>query len=404
LSAIIVQKFGGSSLATAELREIAASRVLAVRQSGKSPVAVCSAIGRAPDPYATDTLAKLIEPARGGPNRDALIACGETIACAVFAELLVSLGAPAQAVSGGQAGFVTDETWGDAKILAIDPSRVLRLIENGIVPVVTGFQALSRNGATTTLGRGGSDLTAIALGDALAAESVEIYTDVSGVMTADPKRIAGAHTLERVNYAEMVELAGNGAKVMHHKAAQAAHDTSTPYLIKGLRSNVGTTIDDGAPIDREAPVTGITSLRDVTFFRIIQGEDVEHRAELDLKIFARLAERGISVDMINVNAAGVFFVCDSENIDAVRAELGNLNLALRVRPHCAKLSIVGAGMRGTPGVMYRIVRAITEAGVEIIHSTDSNITVSVLIPEDDTVRAEQALHDFFRLGRGATVA
>jgi aspartate kinase len=191
---------------------------------------------------------------------------------------------------------------------------------------------------------------------------------------------------------------------MHHKAAQAAHDTSTPYLVKGLRSNVGTTIDDGAPIDREAPVTGITSLRDVTFFRIIQGEDVEHRAELDLKIFARLAERGISVDMINVNAAGVFFVCDSENIDAVRAELGNLNLALRVRPHCAKLSIVGAGMRGTPGVMYRIVRAITEAGVEIIHSTDSNITVSVLIPEDDTVRAEQALHDFFRLGHGATVA
>jgi aspartate kinase len=242
------------------------------------------------------------------------------------------------------------------------------------------------------------------LGDALGAESVEIYTDVSGVMTADPKRIAGAHTVERVNYAEMVELAGNGAKVMHHKAAQYAHDTSTPYLVKGLRSNVGTTIDDGAPIDRDQPVTGITSLRDVTFFRIIQGEDVEHRSDLDLKIFERLAERGISVDMINVNVAGVFFVCDSENIDAVRAELGNLNLALRVRPHCSKLSIVGAGMRGTPGVMYQIVRAITEAGVEIIHSTDSNITVSVLIPEDATIRAEQALHDFFRLGHGATVA
>jgi aspartate kinase len=404
LSGIIVQKFGGSSLASAELREIAASRVLAVRSTGKSPVVVCSAIGRAPDPYATDSLAKLVEPARGGPNRDALIACGETIACAVFAELLLALGAPAQAVTGGQAGFISDENWGDAKIVAIDPSNILRLIESGVVPVVTGFQATSRNGATTTLGRGGSDLTAIALGDALAAESVEIYTDVSGVMTADPRRIAGAHTVDRVNYAEMVELAGNGAKVMHHKAAQFAHDTSTPYLDKGLRSNVGTTIDDGVPIDREQPVTGITSLRDVTFFRIIQGEDVEHRAELDLIIFERLAERGISVDMINVNSAGVFFVCDSENIDAVRAELGNLNLALRVRPHCAKLSIVGAGMRGTPGVMYRIVRAITQAGVEIIHSTDSNITVSILIPEDDTVRAEQALHDFFGLSRGATVA
>ena len=404
MNGIVIQKFGGSSLATAELREIAASRVLAVRQSGKAPVVVCSAIGRAPDPYATDSLAKLIEPARDGPNRDLLIACGETIACAVFAELLIALGAPAQALTGGQAGFVSDETWGDAKILAIDPTHVLELIARGIVPVVTGFQAISQNGATTTLGRGGSDLTAIALGDALAAQSVEIYTDVSGVMTADPRRVAGAHTVERVNYAEMVELAGNGAKIMHHKAAQQAHDTSTPYLVKGLRSNVGTTIDDGAPVDREQPVTGITSLRDVTFFRIIQGEDVEHRADLDLKIFERLAERGISVDMINVNAAGVFFVCDSENIDAVRAELGNLNLALRVRPHCTKLSIVGAGMRGTPGVMYRIVRAITQAGVEIIHSTDSNITVSVLIPEDDTVRAEQALHDFFRLGHGATVA
>jgi aspartate kinase len=404
LSAIIIQKFGGSSLATPELREIAASRVIAVRQSGNMPVVVCSAIGRAPDPYATDTLAKLVEPVRGGPNRDLLMACGETIACAVFAELLVSLGVAAQAVTGGQAGFISDESWGDAKIVSIDPTHVRRLIQNRVIPVVTGFQAISLNGATTTLGRGGSDLSAIALGDALGADSVEIYTDVSGVMTADPKRIAGAHTVERVNYAEMVELAGNGAKVMHHKAAQYAHDTSTPYLVKGLRSNVGTTIDDGAPIDRDQPVTGITSLRDVTFFRIIQGEDVEHRAELDLKIFERLAERGISVDMINVNVAGVFFVCDSENVDAVRAELGNLNLALRVRANCAKLSIVGAGMRGTPGVMYQIVRAITEAGVEIIHSTDSNITVSVLIPEDDTLRAEQALHDFFRLGHGATVA
>ncbi len=400
----MVQKFGGSSLATAELREIAASRVLAVRDKGKSPVVVCSAIGRAPDPYATDTLAALVEPARGGPNRDLLIACGETIACAVFAELLISLGAPAQAMTGGQAGFVSDETWGDAKILTVDAAPVRRLLDSGTIPVITGFQAKSHNGATTTLGRGGSDLTAVAIGDALAAESVEIYTDVSGVMTADPKRIEGAHTVDRVNYAEMVELAGNGAKVMHHKAAQYAHDTSTPYLVKGLRSNVGTTIDDGAAIDREQPVTGITSLRDVTFFRIIQGEDVEHRAELDLKIFERLAERGISVDMINVNGAGVFFVCDSEHVDTVRSELGNLNLALRVRPHCTKLSIVGAGMRGTPGVMYRIVRAITAADVEIIHSTDSNITVSILIPEADTVRAEQALHDFFRLGRGATVA
>jgi aspartate kinase len=222
MTAIVVQKFGGSSLATAELREIAASRVLAVRQSGKFPVVVCSAIGRTPDPYATDTLAKLVEPARGGPNRDVLIACGETIACAVFAELLTSLGAAAQAVTGGQAGFVSDETWGDAKIVTIDPTHVLRLIDNGVIPVVTGFQATSVNGATTTLGRGGSDLTAIALGDALKADAVEIYTDVSGVMTADPRRIEGAHTVERVRHIDAVSREGTSLECRHHDRRRCA--------------------------------------------------------------------------------------------------------------------------------------------------------------------------------------
>lgn len=399
---IIVQKFGGSSLASPELREIAASRVLEAKASGASPVVVCSALGRAPDPYATDTLLEFLGPALHGPNRDLMLACGELIACAVFAELLTSLGAPAHAMTGAQAGVLTDEHHGDAKILAVNPAHMQAAIEKGIIPVVAGFQGVTVGGAISTLGRGGSDLTAVALGEALGAESVDIYTDVSGVMTADPKRIAGAHTIDRVNYGEMVELAGNGAKVMHAKAAELARITSTPYMVKGLRSNVGTTIDDTANADPERPVTGLTVLRDITFFRVIQGEeDVATRADLDLQIFRRMAEHDISVDMINVNNAGVFFVCDSENADPARRELTDLNVAVRVRPHCAKISVVGAGMRGTPGVMYRVVRALTEAGVEIIHSTDSNITISILVPEDDATKAEQAIHDFFKLGRSA---
>lgn len=397
----IVQKFGGSSLATPELREIAASRVLETRARGAWPVVVCSAIGRAPEPYATDTLAALLGPTRGGPNRDLLLACGEAIACAVFAELLTSWGAQAQAMTGMQAGVLTDDTWGDAKILQVDPGNVLAAIEAGIIPVVTGFQGVTENGAITTLGRGGSDLSAIALGDALGAEAVEIYTDVSGVMTGDPRRIAGAHTIDRVNYAEMVELAGEGAKVMHAKAAELARVTDTPYVIKGLRSNFGTAIDDGAAPDRTRPVTGITALRDISFVRVIEGDidDVEARRTLEVTLFRRLAERDISIDMINVNNAGIFFVVDTQNVDAVRRELGDLNLALRIRPHCAKLSIVGAGMRGTPGVMYRIMQALTGAGVEVIHSTDSNITISLLVPDEDAARAEQAVHDYFKLGR-----
>ncbi len=396
---IVVQKFGGSSVSTPELREIAASRVREAINTGAQVVVVVSAMGRHPDPYATDTLLGLIGPVRGGPNRDLLLAVGEMISASVFAELLTSLGNPAQAMTGGQAGIITDDTFGDAHILEVDPSAILAAIDKGLVPVVTGFQGATRGGGVSTLGRGGSDLTAIALGEALHASSVDIYTDVSGVFTADPRRVADAHSIERVTPAEMVELAGNGAKVMHHKAAELAHATKTPYAVKGLRSNVGTLIDDDAPVDRDKPVTGITALRNVAFFRVIQGlSDEGGRAMLDRELFNRLAAKSISIDMINVNDAGVFFVCDDENVERVRAELHNLNLALRVRTHCAKLSIVGAGMRGTPGVMAGVVRAVTEADVEIIHSTDSNITISVLVPDDAAGKAEQALHDFFALG------
>lgn len=397
---ITVVKFGGSSLATEELREIAASRVIDAVRRGEHPVVVCSAMGRSPDPYATDTLLSLIGPAENGPNRDLLLACGEMISSAVFAELLCSLGAPAQAVTGLQAGILTDDAHGDAEIVEVDPEPLRTIVARGIIPVVTGFQGGTRERAIATLGRGGSDLTAIALGDALGAQSVEIYTDVSGIMTADPRRVAGAHALDKVTQAEMVELAANGAKVMHHKAAELAHATQTPYAVKGLRSNVGTTIDDDADADPDKPVTGIAIVPDVTFCRIIQGltDDLD-RSDVDRDVLARIAERGISIDMINVNDAGVFFICDDASADQVRPALADLNLALRMRPHCTKISIVGAGMRGTSGVMYRVVKTITAAGVEIIHSTDSNITISILVPAEHATKAEQALHDAFGLGR-----
>lgn len=402
----IVQKFGGSSLATPELREIAASRVLEARARGASPVVVCSALGRTPEPYATDSLLALLGPSRGGPNRDLLVSCGEAIACAIFAELLTSWGADAQGMTGGQAGIITDATFGDAKILRVEPANVLAALERGIIPVITGFQGVTASGAVTTLGRGGSDLSAIALGGALGSEAVEIFTDVSGVMTGDPRRIAGAHTIDRVNYGEMVELAADGAKVVHAKAAELGRVTQTPYVVKGLRSGFGSTIDEGHTPDAMKPVTGITSLRDVAFIRVIQGEidDLDARGKLELELFRRLAERDVSVDMINVNNAGIFFLVDNEKLALVREELAGLNVAIRVRSHCAKLSIVGAGMRGTPGVMYRVVAALQESGIEIIHSTDSNITISVLVPEEDVARGEQSIHDYFRLGRGALAA
>ncbi len=233
MNGIVVLKFGGTSVATADLRRMAIERLREERERGNATVAVVSAQGRSPNPYATDSLLALVETAARSRNVDLLIACGETIAAAVFAEQLRACGMPAEALTGAQAGVITDRKHGNAGILRVQPAAVLRCLDAGAIPVVAGFQGVTEDGEITTLGRGGTDLTAIALAHALDAQRVDIYTDVSGAMTGDPRRIAGAHTIERATLEEMTELAHHGAKVMHDKAAELAHRTKTPYAIKG---------------------------------------------------------------------------------------------------------------------------------------------------------------------------
>ena len=396
-----VLKFGGTSLGDEASREIAMLRVREAVQEGYAVVVVCSAMGRAPSPYATDSLLALTGGTLGGANVDLALAAGEMIAASVFAELLDRNQVPARALSGAQAGIRTDEHFGNANVVRVDPIAVEALLDAGIVPVVAGFQGATEHGDVTTLGRGGTDLSAIALGHAVGAERIDIYTDVSGAMTADPHRINGARRIERAELLEMSELAEHGAKVMHAKAADYAQQTRTPYAIKGLRSGVGTVVEAG--IDRHSPVTGVTSTANLTFVRIIRGdiEDQRARMQLELEMFRRIAERQISIDQVNINTAGVFFVVKAAEAGKIRTLLGDLNMAVRVRESCAKLSIVGAGMRGTPGVIHRIVQALSAANVEIIHCTDSNITVSIVVPQKDAERAEAAVHDFFQLDREA---
>ncbi|HVA34135.1 MAG TPA: hypothetical protein VNG31_08315, partial [Candidatus Baltobacteraceae bacterium] len=235
-------KFGGTSVATREQREIACRRVGDARQDGFATVAVVSAMGRPPEPYATDTLLGLVDGRAGTVNADLLLAAGELIAAAVFANDLCAAGIDAIALSGAQAGIVTDARHGDARILRVEPQAVVELLNAGVVAVIAGFQGATEDGAVTTLGRGGTDLSAIAIGHALDAERIDIYTDVSGAMTADPRRIPDARTIERASLAEMTELAHHGAKVMHHKAAEYADRTGTRYAIKGLHTDRGTLV------------------------------------------------------------------------------------------------------------------------------------------------------------------
>jgi aspartate kinase len=397
---IAVLKFGGTSLASKERRDVAVRRVRDARADGFATVAVVSAIGRPPDPYATDSLLALIGGRSASANADLLLAAGELIAAAVFAEELMAAGIPATALSGAQAGVVTDERFGDATILRVEPRTIHDLLDRGIVAVVAGFQGASEGGALTTLGRGGTDLSAIAIGHALAAERVDIYTDVSGAMTADPQRILDARTIERASLEEMSELAQHGAKVMHHKAAEYADRTGTRYAIKGLQTDAGTVVDQS--VDHHRVVTGVTSTGRMTWVRVIRGdvESPKRRMETELEMFARLAGAAISIDQVTINQAGVAFAVGGDRGAELRGLMGDLNLAVRVREGCAKLSVVGSGMRNTPGVVREVVEALSRENVEIIHCTDSNVTISLLVPADDVARAERAVHEQFRLDAG----
>ena len=394
---IAVLKFGGSSVATRDLREIAFTRIREAREAGLGVVAVVSAMGRKPSPYATDSLLSLVENVTSNVNLDLLLSCGELISATLFAEELRASGVSAQALTGAQAGIITDSHFGDAKILRVEPDAVQALLDANVVPVVAGFQGISEEGAITTLGRGGTDLSAIALGSSLGAERVDIYTDVSGAMTADPKRVSTARVIDRASLEEMTELAEHGAKVMHHKAAGHAQRVGLRYTIKGLSTDVGTVVDE--EYDSQRPVTGVTASGKVTWIRVIRGdiENATHRMQTELEMFRRIADAGISIDQVTINQAGVAFVVDGDQGKKVRELLGDLNLAVRVREGCSKISVVGNAMRWMPGVVHQVVMALAKANVEIIHCTDSNITISVLVPEADVSVAEKAVHDQFHL-------
>ena len=286
------------------------------------------------------------------------------------------------------------------RFYASSRERLLELLDRDVVPVVAGFQGATEDGTTTTLGRGGTDLSAIAIGAALDAERVDIYTDVSGAMTADPRRVPAARTIERASLAEMTELASHGAKVMHHKAAEYANRAGLSYTVKGLRSDLGTLVDEH--VGEERPVTGVTSTGRVTWVRIIRGdiESPTRRMETELEMFRRVADAGVSIDQVTINQAGVAFVIEGDRGREIRALLADLNIAVRVREGCSKLSIVGTGMRYAPGVVHRAVEALSRADVEIIHCTDSNVTISILVPADHVTRAEIAVHEQFGLDKG----
>jgi aspartate kinase len=400
---IVVQKFGGTSLKTAAQRDVAASWVERARGEGFRPVVVVSAMGRRGDPYATDTLLELLGPTAAGRTADLIASCGETIAAAVMADVLDRRGIPAEAFTGGQAGIVTDAAFGEARILRVDPRALLPVLEAGAVPVVAGFQGVTEDGAVTTLGRGGSDTTAAALGAALKADVVEIFTDVDGIKTADPRLVPTARTLEALDYDDVFQMAHLGARVVHPRAVEIARQFQVPLRIRSTFSpSPGTLVttaaaawDPWAHRDPASVVSGVTYLAGLV--------QVECRApggadpDWALDLFRRLARRGVSVDLINVFPDRVYFTIPATRRRDAEPELSAPGLDVRLYGDRAKVSVVGSAIHGLPGVMAEVMAALSQAGVPVLQTADSHSTISCLVAEDHLEQAVRALHARFGL-------
>lgn len=395
---IVVMKFGGTSVASPESRQKIIEKVQATIKRGDSPVVVVSAMGRAPAPYATDSLLGLVKDDAEFKNLaelDQLMACGEVISCVVLSHALRRHGLASRAFDGRQAGIKTTDMAGNAKILEIDTERLTAYVASGGVPVVAGFQGVNSLGDVTTLGRGGSDTSAVALGAALRAHFVEIYTDVDGVMTADPRVFKGGEILQQINFEEMGELASEGAKVVHPRAVEMADEHGVPVWIKNtLNDQPGTYMARAVPrqaYERERVITGIAHIFGMTGVAMQVGE---RAAQVEL--LQRLAKAGVNLDLINITPSRCHAIVSTEAFQEKAEDvLKEMKIPYEATHHCAKISLVGAGMRGTPGVMAQILTCLHEADVTVLHSTDSNITISLLVSEGDVPLAVQALHRHF---------
>jgi len=405
---ILIQKFGGTSVATADRRTQVTSKVSEAVHSGYSPVVVVSAIGRSGDPYATDTFLNMVKgiyPDLPKRELDLLMSCGEVISGTILVSTLNSLGFEAVLFTGGQAGIITDKEFGDARIIRVEPGAILEQLAKGKVVVVTGFQGMTEDGQITTLGRGGSDTTASALGVALDAEAIDIYTDVEGIMTADPRIVEDARILDVVTYNEICQMAYLGTKVIHPRAVEIAMQRNIPLRIKSTFSDApGTLVTNmhpdrgvGTDITADRIITGIAHTPNVTQLKVLTG-DIQDKHLTDKRIFKAMALADISVDFISVQPEAVLYTVRDEVASKVIKILQNMGFESDVVPSCAKVSIVGAGIAGVPGVMADMVEALSDAAVTILQSADSHTTIWVLVHKEDMVTAVQALHKKFQLG------
>jgi len=404
--ALVVQKYGGTSVAGAERIKRVARHIVETKEKGNRLVAVVSAMGTA-----TDELAELALQVSDRPDKrelDVLLATGEIVSSTLLTMAIRSLGHKAVSLSGAQAGIYTDDAHSRAQIRAIDPQRILKELDKDNIVVVAGFQGVTEEMDTTTLGRGGSDVTGVALAASLDAEVCEIYTDVEGIYTADPHLVLEARKLREIDYEEMLELASHGARVIHPRAAELGEVYNMPILVTSSFTNrAGTLIHGSISMEVRNKVRGIAHDLNVAKVTVL---GVPDRPGIAATLFEPLAQVGISVDTIVQNASvdGItdltFTVARSDlsqAIDIVEPVAKAIGAGgCLSNSDLGKVSVVGTGMQNVPGYAARMFKALFDAGINIELITTSEIRITCIVDETKVDEAVYALHRAFELEKG----
>ena len=411
---LVVQKYGGSSVADADGIKRVAQRIVATRKAGHSVVVVVSAMGDTTDELRD--LANQVSPLPPGRELDMLLTAGERISMALLAMAIANLGLEGRSFTGSQAGVITDSAHGKARIIDVTPGRIQTALDAGAIPIVAGFQGVSQDTKdVTTLGRGASDTTAVALAAALRADVCEIYTDVDGVFTADPRIVPGARRIPRISYEEMLEMAACGAKVLMLRCVEYARRYGIPIHVRSSFSNAaGTWVTDvareteGGKME-QAIISGVAHDRGEAKITVVGVPDKIGEAA---RIFRVIAAAAINIDMIvqNVSAAAtgrtdISFTLPREDGQTAMTALRRLQDevgfdSLLYDDRIGKVSVIGAGMRSHPGVSATFFGALAEAGVNIEMISTSEIRISVVVDENDVAVAVDAAHTAFELGTG----
>lgn len=405
---LVVQKYGGSSVADAESIKRVAQRIVATKKAGNDVVVAVSAMGDTTDELLD--LAKGVSPLPRGRELDMLLTSGERISMALLAMAIANLGVEAQSFTGSQAGVVTTSVHGKARIIDVTPSRIQQAVDQGMVAIVAGFQGVSQDSRDiTTLGRGGTDTTAVALAAALDAESCEIYTDVDGIYTADPRLVSSAKLIRRISYEEMLEMAACGSKVLHLRSVEYARRYGIPIHVRSsFSARQGTWVArEPEGDDMEQPIiSGVAHDRSEAKVTVVGVPDKPGEAAA---IFRTMADAEINIDMIvqNVSQAATgrtdisFTLPKSDGKQAmsaltrVQAEVGFDSL--QYDDKVGKVSLIGAGMRSHPGVSAKFFGALADASVNVEIISTSEIRISAVCREDDVPAAVAAVHSAFEL-------